>query len=387
MALTVPPIPQPGEHLWLRDGAAVDAWLGALPPGTPVAIDSEFERTSTFFAIPGLLQVATTEGAWLIEPTAAADSALFRQWLSDPAQPKWLYAMSEDIELFREWLGCAVAGALDIQIAGALAGEGMSLGYARMVEALFGVAVDKEETRSDWIRRPLSEAQQRYALADVVYLLPMARYLLDQLEQLGLHGALKEESTRFARDLQSQGTPELYYLRLRGGWRLNHAQQEALQAMVQWREEEARKQDTPRSRVVADKLLLQIAERMPTDASELGEIRELPKGVIRKYGAVMLELIEQSRLLRAELPEYIEGPLSRQEQAVYGDVKDLIHACCASANIPPELFAPRKKLEAAVREGVRSQSIPPLLAAGWRSDAIGHRGEELQALFTTQITT
>lgn len=384
MALSPPPIPQLGEHLWLRDSAALDAWLDELAPGTPVAIDSEFERTNTFFAIPGLLQVATRASARLIEPEAAAGSARFRQWLNDSTQPKWLYAMSEDIELFREWLGCAVEGVLDIQIAAALAGEGMSVGYARLVEAVFGVSLGKEETRSDWLRRPLSEAQQVYALADVIYLIPMAESLLDRLDQLGRREALEEESRRFARDLQSQGTPEQYYLRLRGGWRLNHAQQEVLQVLAQWREQEAREQDTPRSRVIADKLLLQIAERLPTDMTELGQIRELPRGVVRKYGATLLELVEQGRALSVRLPEYIEGPLTRNEQAVYGDVKAIVHACCDSAGIPPELFAPRKKLEVAVREGVRGACLPELLATGWRGGVLAERREALQNLFSSQ---
>ena len=168
MVLAAPLIPEPDEQLWLRDAAALDAWLNALPAGTPVAIDSEFERTSTFFAIPGLIQVATETDARLIEPAAVDASQDFRRWLGDAQQPKWLYAMSEDIELFREWLGCEVAGVVDIQIAAALAGEGISVGYARLVEALFGIALGKEETRSNWIRRPLSQAQERYALADVV---------------------------------------------------------------------------------------------------------------------------------------------------------------------------------------------------------------------------
>lgn len=382
MVLTAPPIPEPGEHLWLRDAAALDGWLAELAPGTPVAIDSEFERTSTFFAIPGLVQVATRDSARLIEPEAVDASTHFREWLGDSSQPKWLYAMSEDIELFREWLGCPVQGAVDIQIAAALAGEGMSVGYARLVEALFGVALGKEETRSDWLRRPLSEAQQRYALADVLYLIPMAEFLLKRLQELGLDEALVEESERFSRDLQSQSTPERYYLKLRGGWRLSHQQQEVLQSLCQWREEQARKQDTPRSRLVGDKQLLAVAERMPTDLSELAEVRELSPVITRKHGDAMLERVDRSRYQEQNLPEYIEGPLTRTEQTVYSDVKSLALQCCESASIPPELFAPRKKLEAAVREGVQRNAVPRLLGEGWRGKLMRQYEDDLQALFT-----
>ncbi|MAL97849.1 MAG: ribonuclease D [Alteromonadaceae bacterium] len=381
MVLKTPPIPEPGEHLWLREPAELDAWIAAVPDGTPVAIDSEFERTSTFFAIPGLVQIATEDSARLVEPAAVEGSAAFRTWLGDATQPKWLYAMSEDIELFREWLGESVAGALDIQIAAALAGEGMSVGYARLVEALFGVALGKEETRSDWLRRPLSEAQQRYALADVLYLIPMAGYLLERLDQLGLKTALAEESDRFVHDLQNQSSPERYYLRLRGGWRLSRSQQDALQALCEWREKEARKRDKPRSRLVSDKMLLEVAGRMPTELGHFSGLRELNPVVVRKHGEAMLACIEGSRQRSEPLASYIDGPLTQREQTVYSEVKGLVQQCCESGSIPPEFFAPRKKLEAAVREGIQQQSVPELLASGWRGELLQRCMPDLQRIF------
>lgn len=104
-----------------------------------------------------------------MDPSVAEQSRRFREILADPTTPKLLYAMSEDLELFRQWLNIEPAGVIDLQIGAAMAGAGFSLGYARLVETLFGETLDKSVTRSDWLARPLSDAQQRYAMRIFVF--------------------------------------------------------------------------------------------------------------------------------------------------------------------------------------------------------------------------
>ncbi|MCS5564473.1 MAG: ribonuclease D, partial [Oleiphilaceae bacterium] len=163
-AVDVPPAPDTIN--WLREPAELDRWLERVS-GERLSLDTEFERVNTFYPIPGLVQLGIDGDYCLVDPEVAAASTRFKEVLEDANTPKLLYAMSEDLELFRHWLGVEIRGVLDLQIGAALAGAGFSLGYAKLVESLFGESLDKSATRSDWLARPLSDAQQRYAVDDI----------------------------------------------------------------------------------------------------------------------------------------------------------------------------------------------------------------------------
>lgn len=371
---TAPPAPTTIE--WITDPEALNQWLLA-GKSEPLALDTEFERVSTFFPIPGLVQLGLGEQYRLVDPAVAEQSAEFRRILSDNRQPKLLYAMSEDLELFRHWLQLEPAGVIDLQIGAALAGAGFSVGYARLVETLFGATLDKSATRSDWVSRPLSEAQQRYALDDIRFLAPMYDWVMSNLSVRGLEAALVEESDRFASELASQDDPEKHYLKLRGGWALPPQQQAALKKLVLWREEESRRRDRPRNRVVGDPLLIAIAERMPGSLKELANIQGLPQPVTRRYGDKILELLEEGRDASTAELEPIQAPLTRDEQAFYKQVKRVLVAAAERADVPVELLAPRKRLEAVVH---RRDPAAGLFNSGWRSQIIAPVREQLEDL-------
>src|SRR5680860_575754 len=152
--------PAPSEPvLWLETPEQLDDWLAAQPT-EPLTLDTEFERVSTYYPIPGLVQLGLADQLRLVDPEVAEASAGFRAALEDGQRPKLLYAVSEDLELFRHWLGIPMQGVIDLQLGVAFVGLGFSMGYAKLVESLFGESLDKTLTRSDWISRPLSDLQQ-----------------------------------------------------------------------------------------------------------------------------------------------------------------------------------------------------------------------------------
>jgi len=374
------PQPEDLQPAWLETPEALDQWLLAQHGDDPVAIDSEFERTSTFFARPGLVQIANREGAWLVEPDVAEASTVLREFLADPNQLKLMYALSEDIELFREWLGVETRGVLDVQIAAALSGEGMSVGFANLVERLLGISLDKGLTRSDWLARPLTIPQQQYALADVVYLLPLYQQLHERLAENGQLPALVEESDRFCEDLAGLGDPDTYYLRLRSGWFLDPERQSLLQALCRWREQRCRELDRPRGRVVGDKLLLAIAERQPTTRDALARIPDMPPVVVRKHGEPLLDIVQQESAEGGAPATAIEPPLTRKEQATYKAIKSVLQQALDNSPVPIELLAPRKKLEGQVRAGIANGEIPELLSTGWRGELLVPVHSDLEAI-------
>lgn len=359
-------IPEPAPTRWIRQPEELDAWLNE-GAGELLALDTEFERVSTFYPIPGLVQLGLGESFCLVDPSVAERSQGFRQLLADPERPKLLYAMSEDLELFRHWLGIAPAGVLDLQIGAALAGAGFSVGYARLVETLFDHSLDKSATRSDWLARPLTPAQERYALDDVRFLKPLYHWVIERLQARGLAEALAEESNRFADDLSLQVEPEYYYLKIRGGWRLNPARQGVLRALAVWREEECRRRDRPRNRVLSDNALINIAERCPSSAGALSAVEDVPPVVVRRYGDLLLDIVAGAQEAAPGDIESIAAPLTRDEQGTYKQVKRLLTRAAEQHDVPVELLAPRRRLEALVHARSDDQALArSILFKGWR---------------------
>lgn len=376
-AVDVPPAPDTIN--WLRDPAELDQWLERAK-GEPLALDTEFERVNTFYPIPGLVQLGLQGEFALVDPSVAEASPGFRSVLADPETPKLLYAMSEDLELFRHWLGIEPKGVLDLQIGAAMAGAGFSLGYAKLVETLFGETLDKSATRSDWLARPLSEAQQRYAVDDIRFLEPMYRWVLAGLRERGLESALAEESTRFADELADQDDPGSHYLKLRGGWTLTPQQQGVLRELVSWREQECQRRDRPRNRVLADPLLIAIAEQLPESTRALSNIQGIPSAVVRRYGDTLLQLVEHGRSADNSGLKRIAPPLTRDEQAFFKLLKRLFVRSAEEADIPVELLAPRKRLEKVVQKrSIAGQTF----FQGWREQILAPVRADIEELLTS----
>lgn len=373
-AVEVPPAPD--RINWITEPSALDEWLEGLGDSL-LALDTEFERVNTFYPIPGLVQLGYDDNYCLVDPEVAEASVRFKELLADPQTPKLLYAMSEDLELFRHWLGILPKGVIDLQIGAALAGAGFSLGYARLVESLFGETLDKSVTRSDWLARPLSEAQQRYAVDDIRFLEPMYQWLLAGLEERGLVYALSEESTRFADELATQDDPENHYLKLRGGWTLTPQQQGVLRELAQWREQECQRQDRPRNRVFADALLIAVAEQMPESRVALSNIQGVPSGAVRRYGEVLLQLVEAGRSADNSNLERIPPPLTRDQQAFFKLLKRLFRSAAELADIPIELLAPRKRLEKVVQQRSLSGHV---FFQGWREQILAPVRADIEEL-------
>ncbi|MBB5320680.1 ribonuclease D [Marinobacter oulmenensis] len=376
-AVRIPPAPE-GVY-WLHTPEQLDQWLEQLPDSVPLALDTEFERVSTFYPIPGLVQLGGDGEFWLVDPGVAEQSARFRAVLADPARPKLLYAMSEDLELFRHWLGVDPAGLLDLQIGAALAGAGFSVGYARLVETLFGETLDKSATRSDWLARPLTPEQERYALDDIRFLLPLYQWVLARLRDRDLEQAMADESQRFAEEAGRHDDPEEHYLKLRGGWTLSRKQQSVLKALVAWRERECRRLDRPRGRVLNDGLLIAVAERLPSTTAVLKDVQGVPGGFVKRYGKDLVALVQQAAEADDPQLELIPGPLSREQQTTCKKVKKHFRKVAEDNDIPIELIAPRKRVERLVKDGTFAGND---FFTGWRQRLIAPVVSDIEELLT-----
>jgi ribonuclease D len=370
-----PPLPAvPGPAVRLQSDAALAAaarrWLAA----PAVALDTEFVRERTFFPRLGLIQVADGEATYLLDPLAARDLAPLADLCRASGTLKVLHSASEDVEVFFRALGVVPAPLFDTQVAAGLLGIGVSLGYQRLVAALLGIELPKGETRTDWLARPLSEAQLAYAAEDVAFLLPLYERLRQELAALDRLEWAREDSAALLDTSRLTVDPEAAYRRVRGAGRLDRRQLGALRALAAWRDGEARRRDLPRGFVLRDEALLALAARQPATAEDLRRVPSLDPQQAARDGAVWLELIRGAASLdAAELPPLPwRPPSSAAARELEGRLRAVVRERAAALALPPELLAPRRALDAVLRSalGDPEPKLPRELG-GWREEAVG----------------
>jgi ribonuclease D len=332
-----------------------------------LALDTEFVRTETFHANLGLIQVCLKETTWLIDPLKIDDWHSFAQILSDENIVKVFHSLSEDAEVLLHSVGVSLKNVFDTQIAAGFLGHPVQMSYAKLVEALFDVVLPKEATRSDWMKRPLELEQCQYAAADVHWLYQVYEIFSEQLKSIHRYEWVKEDGQRVVTNTLPI-SPDEYYLKLRGAWKLKGSRLQMLKELCQWREQLARQQNLNRGRILQDKDLITIAEAMPANKSTLQKAINLPSRKIRLYGDQIIHMVRESEeTRRADWPDRIEGPLPADQADLLKSVRTLISELADDSQLPAEIVARRKSLEAWLRSGSRTgEYVLPEIFAGWR---------------------
>tara|TARA_R110002049_G_scaffold549_1_gene3170 strand:+ start:1415 stop:2350 length:936 start_codon:yes stop_codon:yes gene_type:complete len=277
-----------------------------------IAIDTEFIRTHTFLAEPGLIQIADGQGVYLIDPVAIEDLSSLVPLLENPSVIKIMHSMSEDVGLLFHSVGAQINRVFDTQIVAAFLGIAVSPGYQNLVLDVLDIELDKGETRSDWLQRPLTQSQLHYAALDVIYLLKLYQELKPKLESSGFFEALFEETDFLIQQVVSAWhQPDLAYLKLRGGWELPEDSQKLLQALVIWRDQMALQENLPKPWVFNDASLIEIARIRPKNVIELKQVKDIKSKSYRQFSERLIDLVnsfDAEGESESEL-QLIEGPV------------------------------------------------------------------------------
>jgi|TARA_R100000687_G_scaffold397_2_gene724 ribonuclease D len=351
------------------------------------AIDSEFVRERTYYAQLGLLQIYANGTTAVVDPLAGIDLEPLWELIADDSVETVLHAGGEDIELFfQQSNGRQPNRIFDSQIAAGFCGLGDSMGYARLVDALFdGVELDKSLSRTNWLKRPLSEEQLDYAAADASYLAVMYPYLKALCEEKGCLDIVYEESQIQVRKRTQSWPDDLLYLAVGNAWQLNARQLGALKILTPWRLHKARERDIPLGFIAKDGVLLELARRMPKSDEELSRIPDLAP-MSRKYsGRDIIRCIQQAEQVpESELPKTLER-LDDMEgyKPTFKAIKKVVSELADKLQVPASLVASRKQINDVINfhwqySTQQQQRLPqPDLMMGWRKQAIG---AELQAI-------
>lgn len=336
-----------------------------------LAVDTEFMRTNTFYPQPALLQVNDGEGNYLIDPLAIGDFTKLIEVMTSIDVQKVLHSCSEDLDVFYTLFRCLPVNLLDTQIAAAFCGHGFSVGYGNLVQAILAIDLPKGETRSNWLQRPLSDAQKEYAALDVEYLYEIATILNRQLSELDRQAWVKEESTHLIANYLDGQNPDNAVARFKGAWRLDERQLGVLMVLAQWRDSQAQSRDVPRGYVLKDKSVYSIAEMLPEHIGQLRKVPELSDKVIRRYGERVIELVTSALADdKPLLADRLLRPPSSKQQLIIKDMREAIAAVAQQHQIAPEYLARKKDYEYIVRahaEGKTGEDLFPESLQGWRA--------------------
>ena len=352
----------------ITDSRALDAFCDDLAGVEFIAIDTEFIREKTYYAQLCLVQVAGGDKLAAIDPLAKGmDISPLLALLRNPAVLKVFHAGRQDIEIFNDLMGELPAPVYDTQVAAMVCGYGEQVGYDRLVKGVLDVAIDKAQQFTDWSKRPLSEKQLRYALDDVIHLADIYPRLRDQIDEAG-RGEWVDE------DLRNLVDPGLYGIDPMDAWRrvkqrgTKPASLNRLRFLAAWREEEARRRDVPRNRLVKDETLLALANANPADKAEFERIRGFPGGAGGKLVPHVLKALERSAAApKEEWPETEKGPRHPPPQAVADLLRVLLKHRADEASVAPRLIASSQDLDR-IALGER-KGIPAL--GGWRNEIFG----------------
>jgi ribonuclease D len=355
---------------------ALESLCARLSTAPFVAVDTEFMRETTYWPRLCLVQVAGPDEAEAIDPMAEGlDLEPLLRLLGDTTVVKVFHAARQDVEIFNN-LGVIPAPLFDTQIAAMAAGFGDQVSYDSLVRQMLRKDIDKASRFTDWARRPLSDAQLNYALADVVYLAKLYPLLHARLEREGRLPWVAEE-------MAALGNPALYDTDPDNAWkrlkprRYSAKYLAAFKAVAAWRERTAQERDQPRGRILKDEAIDEIATQIPLDPDGFSRLRSVPKGFAgSKFGAELIETLRTAVEDPAAHAPEVERESRREAApgAVVELLKVLLKARSEDAHVAPKLIATVADLE---RIAVDDKADVEALH-GWRRKVFGEDALKLK---------
>lgn len=342
----------------------------ALAADAFVTVDTEFMREQTYWPILCLIQIAGAERHGLIDPMAKGiDLKPFFDLMNNPKVLKVFHAARQDVEIMVHLADIVPHPIFDTQIAAMVCGFGDQVGYEAIVRKLAKVQIDKSSRFTDWSRRPLSEKQLTYALSDVTHLRVVYEKLKQELDSNGREPWLEQEMEVLTAIETYRVDPEEAWERVRVRLR-SRKQLGVLMSIAAWREREARDKNVPRSRIMKDDALSEIATQMPQSKEALEQLRALPRGMANSRVAEVIIKAVSHGLARdqASLPAISNDRDNGGDQAAAEILKLALKVVCESEGIAPKLVANAADVEALAEDD--NADVP--LLRGWRRELFGN---------------
>src|SRR5690606_7962310 len=347
-----------------KDPAELDNRI-AQRPGR-IGLDTEFIRERTYWPQLALVQLSLGDGdddVLLVDPLSPGITGALRPVLTDADVLKVMHSPSEDLVAFMHACGVVPQPLFDTQAAAALSGIAAGIGYQRLVQDMLGIALPKGETRSDWLRRPLSPTQLEYAADDVRHLFALHDALSSRLAGLGREAWLQEDCARMASNAERDAGDRWPHLSLRAAQFLDRPAQLRLLRLLRWREAHARRADRPRSWILDNELAVALARDPGPDLAALQRQLDAHPKAPRKLADAIWQALQTPLDDEADAPEPRND--DRDKQALRR-LQEATSARSAELGLPDGVLASRRWLEQLLGAARSPGDDWPGPLSGWR---------------------
>ncbi|SEN35658.1 ribonuclease D [Luteibacter sp. UNCMF331Sha3.1] len=354
---------------WIDQRDALDAWLAPIGPGTVVGLDTEFMRRNTFYPQLALLQLAHGGRYALIDPLAVPLGDALAPTFAAQDVVTVMHSAGEDLEAMAPYLPDGPHTLFDTQIASAFVGMGLGISYRALVAELVGAELDKGETRSDWLQRPLTESQKLYATLDVVHLHPVHAILSERLAERGRSAWHAEDCARMKRRAsQREGDPQPQRgVKPAADWPME--KQALLRRALRWRELTARALDKPKSWLLEDVQAVDLVGNLPATLASLDDRTRGTRALRSAQRQELFDLLHRpldDAEIEATAP-IVGHPVGEAKRAI-NDMRSAVDTLATQLDLPPGLLCARRSME----EFAMTKTWPEALE-GWRRGVLYDR--------------
>ena len=357
----------------LDDPASVSRLCDDIARAGLFALDTEFVSERTYHPQLGLVQVATAEWIVAIDPLAVPDLSALWRLVADPTVTTVVHAGEQETRFCLAAAGALPGALFDVQLAAGLLGERYPLSYANLVERVVRARPRQGQARTDWLRRPLADAQLSYALEDVRYLIPLWERLRERLARLKRDGWLTEETERRLAAVQKDLSAPRWE-RVGGSQGFGRRALAVVREIGEWRETTAQSRDLPRGWVLPDHLITAIAQALPRAPEDLRRLRGTERIRARDVEALLAAVERALRLPESELPARRRPGRPPPQSRMLGLLLEaVLESLCAERQVDAGLVGSAHALRDLVawRLADAKTEAMPFLLQGWRAELCG----------------
>ena len=348
-----------------------------------VAFDTEFVSEDSYQPELCLIQLAAGGRLAIVDPYEARDLSPLWELLRTPGRETLVHAGREEFRFFLRFAGGPPAGWFDVQLAAGLIGLEYPASYGTLSSRLIGKTIAKDETRTDWRKRPLTQRQLEYALLDVADLEAIRGVLHKRLSELGRLSWVTSELADWQRDLEQFESGERWP-RLGGIAGLSPRALAIVRELSNWRDSEAERRNQPLRRILRDDLLVELAKRQTADPKRIRAVRGMERGELQRHLPKLAACVEKALALRDDQLPRLPKRHSRPQLNLLGQfLSTALGSICRSAEVAPSLAGTaqdvRDLIAYRLNLGGFAEGEVPLLATGWRAEVVGQVIDHLLA--------
>ncbi|WP_168379666.1 ribonuclease D [Acinetobacter cumulans] len=356
-------------YQFIQNQPDLNSVLNLMDQSSIYGLDTEFIKVDTLWPKLGLFQINVQNQVYLLDGTTLDLSQFWQKLFA--AQQNIFHACSEDIDLIYHYAQHkSLENVFDTQVGMSFLGHGLQVSYQNALKTMLDVDIDKDQTRSDWLARPLSAEQLNYAANDVHYLMNLSHTIQNELAAKSLLNCVLEDCKNLTYEIGTETPIHMLYHDI-GNYRHSRRQLMQIQQLAVWREQMVKALNQPRSFILKNSTIIDMVEKNPKNNFQLSAVKDIRPNIVREHGKIILDLLKFLPE-QAEWPLRMARPIRHSSQDIGSRVDTVIQRAVQVTSVPKEVLMRKKWLNALYQHVVfhnDEQDLPSYLL-GWRYDLL-----------------